>query len=154
MMEWTPEQIAELTQAGHHHPKPGVRVKARAALAVAKGHTRQQVAELFGVSRVSVGAWVKAFRGRGVPALEIAPGRGRKRQIDDDELASYARQAPAIFGVERSRWTVAALAQVVPSAHGMSSEGVRQALHRQGLRHKRGQPWLHSPDPEYEKKTK
>lgn len=153
-MEWTPEQVAELTQAAHHHAKPGVRVKALAVLAVAKGHTREHVAELFDVSRVSVGAWVKACHGHGTAALEIAPGRGRKRQIDDDELATYARQKPEHFGVERSRWTVAALAEVVPSAHGLSTEGVRKALHRQGLRHKRGQPWLHSPDPEYEKKTK
>lgn len=154
MMEWSPEQVAELSQASHHHPKPGVRIKARAVLAVTKGHTHELVAQVFDVSRVSVGEWVRAFRGHGVPALEIAPGRGRKRQIDDVELAAYARQAPETFGVERSRWTVAALAEVVPSAQGLSPEGVRKALHRQGLRHKRGQPWLHSPDPEYEKKAK
>ena len=153
-MEWSPEQLAELSQAGHHHPKPGVRVKARAVLAVTRGHTREHVADMFDVSRVSVGTWVKAFYERGIPALEIAPGRGRKRQIDDAELVAYARQAPATFGIKRSRWTVAALAQVVPSAQGMSTEGVRQALHRQGLRHKRGQPWQHSPDPEYGKNTK
>ena len=47
-MEWTPDQLAELTGAVRRHPKPGVRWKAGAVLAVAKGHTRELAAELCG----------------------------------------------------------------------------------------------------------
>jgi transposase len=153
-MEWTQEQLAELTATGHRHQTPGTRVKALAVLAVAKGQTREAVAITFDVSRVSVGKWVQEYRQEGLEAFPVAAGRGRKPEIDLDELARIAEQSPRNFGINRTRWTVPLLASVVPSAQGKSTEAVRRALHRRGLGYKRGQPWMLSPDPEYEKKSK
>jgi len=153
-MEWTQDQLAELTGAVRRHRKPGVRMKAAAVLAVAKGHTRELVAELYHVSRVSVGHWVRDYRDSGLEAFEVAPGRGRKPEIDLADLARTAHQSPRDHGINRTRWTVALLTRVVPSARGKSPEAVRKALHRKGLAYKRSQPWTLSPDPQYEKKSK
>ena len=152
-MEWSEEQVQELSRAGRQHPQPGVRVKALAVLAVARGHSRQAVAEFFDRSAVSVGSWVSHYHEQGLPGLEIAPGRGRKRQVDEEELVTYALQSPRNFGLKRSRWTLQLLAQTVPSLRGFAVTGVRQALRRCHLSYKRGQAWLLSPDPDFEKKA-
>ena len=128
-MQWQPEQIAELTDAGHHHPKAHVRTKALAVLAVARGETRKDAARFFDASPQSVSAWVRRFREQGVAGFAIAPGRGRPRQVEE------------------------LLAQTVPSLQGFSDAGVLRALRRCGISYKRGQPWMMSPDPEFEKKS-
>ena len=150
---WTEEQLDELADAGRCHPKPGVRVKALAVSAVARGQTRQAVAEMFQRSAASVGAWVKRYRQQGIQGLEIAPGRGRPARVDVKELETYALQSPRSFGINRSRWTLELLAATVPSLKGFTPAGVQQALERCGIRYKRGQAWMLSPDPVFEKKS-
>ena len=152
-MEWTAEQLFELGRAGHTHPKAGPRVKALAVLAVARGQSYRAVGEVLDTNYHSISAWVRGYRERGLPAFEIAPGRGRPKRVDDAELETYALQSPRNFGIKRSRWTLALLARTVPSLKGLSASGVRQALLRCGISYKRGQPWMLSPDPEYEKKS-
>jgi len=151
-MTWTDEQLAELVDAGRRHPKPRVRVKALAVRAVGLGQTHAQVAETFGTTRQSVGAWVKRYRAQRLNGLEVAPGRGRKRRVDEAQVVEYATQSPRNFGVNRTRWTLKLLAQTAPTLQGYSPSGVREVLRRCGLSYKRGQPWMLSPDPEYGKK--
>jgi len=69
-----------------------------------------------------------------------------------EELERYVRQSPRAYGLPQTRWTLRALAQTVPSLKGFTDAGVYYALVRAGFRYKRGQPHLHSPDPEYEEK--
>jgi transposase len=52
-------------------------LRRKAVKAVMKGRTRQEVAELFGVTRQSVGAWVQRYAEKGVKALK-AQRRGRR----------------------------------------------------------------------------
>lgn len=153
-MQWPAEQLEELRRAGRRHPKPRVRVKALAVLAVARGRTRQAVAAMFDVNYHSLGAWVRRYRTQGLEGFGVAPGRGRPRQADEEQLQVYATQSPRNFGISRSRWTLALLAETVPSLRGFSLGGVRQALRRCGLSYKRGQAWMLSPDPDYEKKDR
>lgn len=153
-MDWTAEQLAELWTAGQRHPTPHIRVKALAVQAVARGQTQVTVATMFATTRQSVAAWVQAYRGQGLAGFAIAPGRGRPRQVDAAELERYATQSPRNFAIARSRWTLGLLAATVPSLKGFSAAGVRQALRRIGLTYKRGQPWMLSPDPAYEKKDR
>jgi len=151
-MAWPQQQVDELAYAAHHHPTPGVRIKVLAVRAVAMGRTRTEAAEFCATTRQSVADWVKRYQAGGVEALMIAPGRGRKSHIDEQQLVDYALQSPRNFGIGRSRWRIKDLAQAVPTLEGMSLSGVWQALKRCGLRYKRGQPWCLSPDPAYEKK--
>lgn len=148
-MEWTSKQMEELEKLARRSPKAYVRVKALAVLNVARGRHRQEVAAMFGVHRVSVGLWVRRYRELGASGLEVAPGRGRRPQVDRQEVEDYVRQSPRRFGLDQTRWTLRALALTVPSLRGFTEAGVYQALRRLGFRYKRGQPHLHSPDPEY-----
>lgn len=52
----------------------------------------------------------------------------------------------------RSRWSLAALSAAVAWLACLSAGGVSRLLRRLGLRYRRGQEHLHSPDPEYDKK--
>lgn len=151
-MEWTAQQVAELDELGRKHPTAGVRVKALAVLAVARGYERTLVADMFSTSYQSLGTWLHGYRKHGPVAFEVAPGRGRKATADDQELLNYALQSPRQFGLDRTRWTLELLAQTVPSLKGFSPAGVLRALKRCGISYKRGQPWMLSPDPQYEKK--
>jgi len=152
-MQWQAEQIKQLNDAVKHHPKAHVRTKAGAVLAVAKGESQKDAARFYHTSATSVSSWVRRFRQEGIAGFEIAPGRGRPRQVDEQELVEYALQSPRNFGIQRSRWTLRLLAETVPSLHGFSDSGVLRALKRVGISHKRGQPWMLSPDPEFEKKS-
>lgn len=147
------EQMAELDRLARTHPKPGMRLKAMAVRAVARGFTRQQVGAMLPVSPYSVGQWYRAYQQGGWAALEIQAGRGRHSRIDAREVEEYVRQSPRQFGVPRTRWTLQDLAHTVPSLAGLRPSGVWQALRRLGISYKRAEPWLHSPDPDYAKKN-
>ena len=151
-MEWTDGQIKELEMLARRSPVPYVRVKALAVLNVARGRPRQEVAEIVCVHRASVGTWVRRYRAEGAAGFAVAQGRGKPPQVDREELESYLRQSPRLFGLSQTRWTLRALAGTVPSLKGLTDSGVYRALVRLGLGYKRGQPHLHSPDPQYEEK--
>lgn len=151
-MEVSDEERKELEWVARHGQPAYVRPKALALLNLADGHPVSEVASLFRRSRQALYGWRKRFAAEGVAGLWVRPGRGRKSTANLDELARYVRQSPRRFGIARTRWTLATLAQVVPSVKGFSPYGVQKALARAGITYKRGQPRLHSPDPAYEEK--
>jgi transposase len=146
------DQIAALDHLSHCGAVAHIRVKALALLSLAEGRSATEVASIFRVSRNTVGNWRRRYLSEGIDGLRVRPGRGRPRQADADEIARYALQSPRNFGIERTRWTLALLARTVPSLKGFTRYGVQQALRRAGFRYKRGQPTIHSPDPEYDEK--
>lgn len=151
-MEWSQVQMQELENLSRRHHVPHVRIKALALINVARGMKQQEVAALVGVGRTTVWRWVKSYRSQGPAGFAVAPGRGRPTKVVPQEVENYLRQSPRHFGVAQTRWTLRALARVVPSLKGMTDAGVYYALERLGFRYKRGQPHLHSPDPQYEEK--
>lgn len=149
-------QVAELEQACKHHAKAYVRTKALVLLNLVTGEAASlsQLARSFRVSRQSIYTWRKGYLKQGLSGLLVQDGRGRKGQVDLCELIDHVQQSPRNFGVERSRWTLQALGNVVFTLHGMTPSGVWRALRRAGYGYKRGQPVPHSPDAQYtEKKT-
>lgn len=152
MLQLSDEENRGLQTLMHQAKRPHVRMKAAGLWNLSRGKTRREVAEFLGVSTVSVSAWAKRFRAEGVAGLAIRPGRGRPARAQEAEVEQVLRQSPRSFGLAQTRWTLRALAQVVPSLRGFSEMGVWKVLHRMGLRYKRGQPHLSSPDPEYEEK--
>src|SRR4051812_42028202 len=133
------DQRADLRQLAKKHPKPYVRIRALAIYHLACGRSAEEVAGMLLVHRVSVGAWARRFLEKGVEGLEIESGRGRPSRIDAQDVDRYLRQSPRAFGVARTRWTLSALAQVVPAFQGMTPAGVLKALGRLGYAYKRGQ---------------
>jgi transposase len=105
-----------------------------------------------GAHRTSVGEWCARYLREGAASFAVAPGAGRKPRADKAQVEDAVRRSPRDFGVPRTRWTLAALADAVPCLRGMTPSGVRRALVRFGLSYKRGQPRLHSPDPLYGEK--
>ncbi len=146
------EQVTELESAVKKDRTPKVRIKALVLLNLADGRKVSEVADIFRISRQSVYAWVAEYAGGGVDGFRVSGGRGRKARADEEEIRHYIQQSPGNFGLGHTRWTLAALAATVPSLKGFSAAGVLQAVRRAGFRHKRGQPSLHSPDPEYDRK--
>lgn len=132
--------------------EPHVRIKATALWNLAQGKKRQEVAEFLGVSVGSLTNWMRRFTEEGIAGLAIHAGRGRPAQADVGEVEEYLRQSPEVFGLSQTRWTLRALAQVVPSLRGFTEAGVWKVLQRAGYGYKRGQPHLHSPDPQYGEK--
>lgn len=145
-------QKAELERQAKTHPKAYVRLRALAVYHVADGKTTAEAGAAVLAHRVSVGAWVRRYLESGMAGLLISSGRGKISNVTEEELEQYLRRPPSAFGVPRSRWTLRALAETVPSMKGMSEAGVMKVLARFGYAYKRGQPHLHSPDPDYEAK--
>ena len=151
---FTEKQIEEIDRAARRHPDAHVRSRAMAVRAVALGHSRRAVAEMLPFSAYSVGQWVRDFSREGVEAFLIAGGRGRRSNVDEEQVRLCLRQSPRKYGVDQTRWTLRALGQACPTLSCMSERGILRVLHRLGFRYKHGQPWIHSPDPLYaEKKT-
>jgi transposase len=151
-IQLTPQQSEELSRLARRSPVPHVRVKALAVYNVGRRVPCYQVAQTLGVERRSVGRWVRNYLARGAEAFAIKAGRGRRPRVKGEEVEHYLRQAPLQFGLSRTRWTLALLGQVVPCFRGMTEAGIRKALGRLGYRYKRGQPAVHSPDPQYGEK--
>lgn len=151
-MELTEAEFRELDRASRRHPDPHVRSRALAVRAVALGHTRQQVAALLPFSAYTIGQWCSRYAQQGLAAFEIGPGRGRPSAVDEEQVREYLRRSPELFGLTQTRWTLRALGEACPALRGMSERGILEVLHRLGFRYKRGQPWIHSPDPHYEEK--
>jgi transposase len=151
-MELTKAQKSELEQLARHGEPGYIRMKVVALLNVSEGKTVAEVSGFLQVSRQSLYNWMKRYETRGVEGLKVASGRGRKGQADLAEIENYLRREPHQFGLFQTRWSLSALARVVPSLKGFTPFGVQKALRRAGFRYKRGQPHLHSPDPDYEAK--
>ena len=151
-ISFTEDQIREIDRAARRHPDAHVRSRALAVRAVALGHTRRAVAEILPFSAYSIGQWTGEYSREGIEALSIAAGRGRKSNVDTEQVLSCLRQSPRNCGIDQTRWTLRALGQACSSLSGMSERGILNVLHRLGFRYKHGQPWIHSPDPLYAEK--
>jgi hypothetical protein len=151
-------------QARDHHPRPYARERAAAILKVAAGWSVRRVgaAGLLRTRRPeTVGDWVDAYLRRGVVALVVRPGRGRKPAYARAGIAraraaaavlETIHRSPRVVGVDRSRWTLAALLTAILGLGGLSLSGLSRWLARLGVRYRRGQEHVHSLDPEYDAK--
>jgi len=151
-MNLTDEERAELEGVARRGQPAYVRTKALVLLNRAEGRSVSELGRLFRMSRQAIYGFQRRYERAGIQSLWVRRGRGRKARADAKEIERYIRQSPRNFGVARTRWTLQSLAAVVPSLRGFSPFGVQKALARAGFRYKRGQPHVHSPDPQYEVK--
>ena len=68
------------------------------------------------------------------------------------KVLDVVQRSPHLFGLDRSRWWLAGLRQVITWLATCSLAGIWKVLRRLGLHYKRGQVYLHSPDPAYDLK--
>jgi transposase len=160
----TAAEEVTLSEARDHHPLPYARERAAAVLKVAAGWSVRRVAAA-GLLRPrrpeTVGDWLDAYRQWGVVALVVRPGRGRKPAyaragLSRGEAAAAVletvHRSPRVAGLDRSRWTLAALLTALLWLGGLTAGGLSRLLARLGVRYRRGQEHIHSPDPEYDAK--
>jgi hypothetical protein len=111
---------------------------------------------------VSVGTIERIRRLYAGPGLSAAlarkppPRPPRPPVLDARRLQEVVRQSPRTYGKKTSTWTLQLLADVCSEiglvAGTVSPETVRQTLQRAGVKWRRAQLWMTSPDPRYAEK--
>lgn len=167
----TDEQRAELENARKHHPKPYMREKCAAILKVADGQSCKEVAASGLVNAHApdtISDWLKTYLEKGLQALVVHPGRGRKPAFSpcakaqpqvQEQLTELLHQDPHQFDQDCNRWTLAGIRSACRDAFDVCSSlcdkslsAVWNVLQRFHLHYKRGRAHLYSPDPHYQDK--
>lgn len=80
----------------------------------------------------------------------------RRHKLDGRRLQELAHQSPRSFGKKRSTWTLQLLAdtcfEIGITGTKVSAEAVRRTLKRMGVKWRRAELWMTSPDPHYTEK--
>jgi transposase len=118
-----------------------------------------RIAEAFLVSITTVERIRRRYAERGLAATLARKPQERPSRtpiLDAGRLQELVRQSPRSFGKKRSTWTLQLLADTcseVGIVEGkVSDETVRRTLKRAGVKWRRTQLWITSPDPHYAQK--
>lgn len=107
-----------------------------------KGDRQGQVARDYGVSRTTVSRWAKEVLRGGLEALRARRAPGRPWRITPEQkqkIAEIWAKGPRAYGIEKLRWTCAALTPVLYQEIGVAydPDHVGRILIKMGLRLKR-----------------
>lgn len=113
LRQLTPQEREELSQkATSSSERASMGKKATALLAVADGCTLTEAGRLAGMSRDGVSQLVERFHQRGVQALSIAPGRGRKPTYtsqDHEQILQEVQRCPTWDVDQCTVWSLSLL---------------------------------------------
>jgi transposase len=124
--------------------------RAKALLAVASGQSFSQAGTLSGIKEgKSVSELVKRFNTRGLAALLIAPGRGRKPTYTSEQQAQIVREvqrSPDRLGDQTATWSLSTLQQSLrkTALPHIAKETIREVLHEHGYTYQRTRTWCHT----------
>jgi transposase len=116
-----------------------------AVLAVAAGKTREEVADLLGVSLSQLGEWLRVFRNDGLEALCEVHNKGDPGNLDPDQIAQLKSQVSTgcFRNSDRIRHWVEATFGV-----RYSSSGIKDLLKRIGVSYHKVAGFLWKADPD------
>jgi transposase len=152
----------ERLEVGLHAHDLYVLRRCQILLASARGEWVPRIAATLGCTDPTVRNVIREFERDGLDAC-VTRGSSRPHTIDAkvdavaaEQIRALLHQSPRTFGKPTSVWTME-LAAEVSFAEGIipeqvSSETIRQAILRLGVRWKRAKQWITSPDPEYARK--
>ncbi len=113
LRQLTPHEREELSQKATSSSEPvSMGKKAKALLAVADGCTLTEAGRQGGMSRDGVSQLVERFHQRGVLALSIAPGRGRKPTYtsqDHEQILQEVQRCPTWDVDQCTVWSLSLL---------------------------------------------
>jgi transposase len=118
-----------------------------------------RIADAFMVSVATIERIRRRSAGQGLAASLARKPQARPSRppvLDSKRLQELVRQSPRTFGKKRSTWTLQLLADAC-SETGLvdgkiAAETVRQTLKRAGVKWRRTELWMTSPDPHYAEK--
>jgi transposase len=133
--------------------------RAKALLAVAQGQSWTEAAHQAGLkSGDGVGKLVARFNKRGLAALTVAPGRGRKPTYTSQERAliiAEVQRSPDREEDQTATWSLSTLRQSLRKKQlpHISNETIREVLHDSGYSYQRTRTWCHTGYAERKRKS-
>ena len=156
------DEEREVLTAGLRSSKVFTLKRCQILLASARGEGVTQIARAVGFSTQNVRNAIKRFNQEGTTSLEprsSAPKRRPRMELDHtalERLQALLHENPRSFGIERSTWTLSALALIAHqrriTSRELTDEALRKAIKRLGVCWKRAKNWITSPDPAYARK--
>src|SRR2546423_481656 len=134
-----------------------IALRAKIILAAAGGRSNIAIATDLRVPVDTVGRWRRRFLDRRLEGLTDSPQSGAPRAlVDEPRLQELVHKAPRLFGKNRSTWTLQLLADTC-NATGITrsricASTIRRTLKRMGVKWRRAELWMTSPDPHYAEK--
>ncbi len=123
---------------------PGARagLKIAALLLSLEGQRPGWIADVLGLTRMSLNRWIRAVNARGLEALKDRTRPGRPARLTPqiaEQVEAHLEQSPLLFGLNRARWDGPTLVEHLKRQYGLRLK-VRQAqnwMHQLGYRLKR-----------------
>lgn len=94
----------DLESGYKYSPKASYSRRCHIILLKSKGHSSQQIADIFGITDQAVNNWIKRFEANGLEGLQTKKGQGRPRIFDKEKDAEKVKR---IVKKERQRLKLA-----------------------------------------------
>jgi len=120
--------------------------RARIVLLSAEGKQNQEIAEICGVGRKTVGLWRRRFVEKGIAGiLKDAPRAGRRRRIGEEMMREIVRKTTQEKPAARTHWSTRSLAKVM----GLSPSTIGRVWRSHGLKPHLTRTFKLSRDPKF-----
>jgi transposase len=141
-------QVLESWVNAHNSPQALV-WRAQIILHAAEGIANTHIADSLGVSVITVRQWRKRFEAEGIESLtRIKPGRGRKREIDAEQIKRIVHDTLHTTPKGATHWSCRSLAK----RHNVSPATIQRIWDAHGLQPHRVETFKLSKDPEFVEK--
>jgi transposase len=141
-------QVLESWVSAHNSPQALV-WRAQIILHAAEGIANTHIADRLGVSVITVRQWRKRFEAEGIESLtRIKPGRGRKREIDAEQIKRIVHDTLHTTPKGATHWSCRTLAK----RHNVSPATIQRIWDAHGLQPHRVETFKLSKDPEFVEK--
>lgn len=123
-------------------PGAWIGLKIAALMLVLEGQRSGWIAQVLGLTRMSLNRWIRAVNDKGIQVLVSKPQTGRPSRMTQSiaqQVEQHLEQSPQVFGLNRARWDGPTLVVHLKRHFGVKLK-VRQAqkwMHQLGYRMKR-----------------
>lgn len=95
-LDFTDEQIEELSYERFHHPHPRVQQKMEAVFLKSQGFSHQEVCRLSRISRTTLWSWLRDFQADGVEGLKRWNSGGSTSELEKhtDAISQHLTEHP------------------------------------------------------------
>jgi transposase len=158
----SPEE-RQAIRAGLRSPEAFTLRRGQILAASADGQRPAQIARALGCAVQTVRDAIRAFHAEGIACLHRKSTRPHRTRLlldpaGDRRLRDLLHRSPRDFGKPTGTWTLRLAAEACRERgltdRPISTEAIRRALGRLGVRWRRAKHWITSPDPAYARKKR